>query len=80
VFGKQPPPQFPGIGLAGVTDPAHHQLPGQVEGNLVPGVLPLQLAQAAAEAPNILRDQQAVRGEGTVAQSRSKWKRATAGR
>ncbi len=68
MFAEQPPPQSPGIGLAGMADPAHYALPRLLEGNLLPGVLLLQLAQAAAEAPDVVLDQQPVCPKDSVTQ------------
>lgn len=67
MFPEQPPPQSVGIGLAGVADPAHDPPPGLVQGNLVPGILLLHLPQPPPEAPDVLLDQQPVRGEDPVA-------------
>src|SRR5262249_11705648 len=68
MFAEQPPPQSVGIGLAGVANPTHNSLPGFTEGGLVLSILLLHLAQAATKPPDVLLDQQTVRGEDSVAE------------
>src|SRR5262249_49380170 len=70
MFQEQPLPQSIGIGLAGVTNPAHDSPPDLVRADLVSGVLLLHVAQTTAEPPHVRPSQEPVRGEDPVAQER----------